>query len=85
MSTHEHSIDVDRPVRMVYDQWTQFKSFPQFMDGVESITQISDTHTHWVTKTAGVTREFDTEITEQEPDQRGNWLAGIHHLAGLVR
>jgi uncharacterized membrane protein len=85
MSSHEHSIDVERPLRTVYNQWTQFETFPQFMDGVESITQIDETHAHWVTKTGGATREFDTQITEQDPDQRISWktTSGPSH-AGVV-
>ena len=75
MSTIEQSIDVEVPVRTAYDQWTQFEEFPRFMEGVEKITQLSDTRTHWVTKIAGVQREFDTEITEQEPDQRIAWTS----------
>ena len=73
MSQIEQSIEVDVPVRTAYDQWTQFEEFPHFMEGVESITQITDTRTHWVTKIAGVEREFDAEITEQTPDQRIAW------------
>jgi len=73
MSIIEESIEVDVPVRTAYNQWTQFEEFPQFMEGVESVTQISDTRLHWVTKIAGVTREFDADITEQEPDQRIAW------------
>ena len=75
MSTIEQSIDVQVPVRTAYDQWTQFEDFPQFMEGVEKITQLSDTRTHWVTEIAGVSREFDAEITEQEPDQRIAWTS----------
>jgi uncharacterized membrane protein len=79
------SIDVSVPVRTAYNQWTQFETFPHFMGGVESITQVDDTHTHWVTKIAGVTREFDTEITEQHPDERVAWKStdGTTH-AGVV-
>ena len=65
-----HSIDVQVPVRTAYNQWTQFESFPRFMDGVERIDQITDTKTHWVTKIAGVQREFDAVVTEQHPDER---------------
>ena len=85
MATHENSIDVERPVRSVYNQWTQFESFPEFMDGVESITQVGPTKNHWITKVAGATREFDTEITEQTPDQRIAWksVGGPSH-AGVV-
>jgi uncharacterized membrane protein len=79
-------VDVDVPIRAVYDQWTQFESFPQFMNGVESITQIDDTHNHWITKIGGVTREFDTEITEQHPDERVAWKSvdGDTRHAGVV-
>ena len=35
------SIDVDVPVRTAYNQWTQFESFPQFMEGVERIDQLT--------------------------------------------
>ena len=75
MSTVEKSIDVDVPVRTAYDQWTQFESFPQFMEGVDRIDQTSGTRTHWVTSIGGVKREFDAEITEQHPDERVAWTS----------
>jgi uncharacterized membrane protein len=75
MSRVEQSIDVDVPIHTAYDQWTQFESFPQFMSGVERISQLTDTRTHWVTKIGGVTREFDAEITEQHPDERIAWTS----------
>ena len=73
MSSVQQSVDVDVPVSTAYNQWTQFESFPEFMDGVESITQESATSTHWVVKVGGVKREFDTEITEQTADQVIAW------------
>jgi uncharacterized membrane protein len=82
MSIVHKSIEVDVPVSTAYNQWTQFESFPQFMHGVESITQIDDTHTHWVTKIAGVRREFDAEITEQEPDNMIAWRSAVGDTGG---
>lgn len=86
MSQIQKSIDVDVPVRTAYDQWTQFESFPQFMSGVESITQVDDRRNHWVTSIAGVEREFDTVITEQHPDERVAWksIDGDTEHAGVV-
>ena len=69
------TVDVDVPVSTAYNQWTQFESFPKFMEGVERIDQVTPTRTHWVTKIAGVEREFDAEITEQHPDERVAWRA----------
>jgi len=73
MSTIEESIEIERPVRTVYNQWTQFEEFPTFMEGVESVTQLDDTHLHWVAEIAGVKREWDAEVTEQHPDERVAW------------
>ena len=73
MSTVEKSIDVGVPVGTAYNQWTQFESFPQFMEGVDRIDQTSPTMTHWVTSIGGVSRQFDAEITEQHPDERIAW------------
>ncbi len=69
------TIDVDVPVRTVYDQWTQFESFPQFLDEVESIAQLDDTHTRWKVQVGGIEREFDAVITEQHPDERVAWTS----------
>jgi uncharacterized membrane protein len=40
MSSVEQTIDVEAPIRAVYDQWTQFESFLRFVDGVERVVQI---------------------------------------------
>lgn len=85
--THvEEAVDVHVPVRTAYNQWTQFETFPRFMGGVESVKQLDATHNHWVTKVGGVKREFDTEITEQHPDERIAWksIGGDVRQAGVV-
>jgi uncharacterized membrane protein len=85
MSTIEHSVDVDVPVRTAYDQWTQFESFPEFMDGVESVKQLDDTRLAWAVEIGGVRRDFEAEITEQHPDERVAWRSLEQpHQAGVV-
>ncbi len=73
MSKIEKSIDVNVPVRTAYNQWTQFEEFPMFMEGVEEVTQLDDSHLRWCAEIGGVEREWDSEITEQIPDQRIAW------------
>jgi uncharacterized membrane protein len=73
MSTIEKSIEVQVPVHTAYNQWTQFESFPNFMEGVEEVRQLTETRTHWKTRVAGATREFDAEIVEQQPDRKIAW------------
>ena len=85
MSTITESIDVQVPVSAAYNQWTQFETFPSFMEGVEEVRQVDDTHLHWVTRIGGVTREFDATIAEQRPDERVAWKSdsGPTH-AGVI-
>jgi uncharacterized membrane protein len=73
MATVEKSIEVGVPVHSAYNQWTQFESFPQFMDGVKEVQQLDDTHLHWKADINGKKEEWDAEITEQVPDQRIAW------------
>ena len=73
MATTQQSIDVNVPVHTAYNQWTQFESFPQFMEGVESVQQLDDKHLHWRAKVGGKVQEWDAEITEQIPDQKIAW------------
>lgn len=85
MSTIEKSIDVHVPVRTAYNQWTQFESFPQFMEGVHEVKQLDDKRLHWKAEIAGKDEEWDAEITEQEPDMRVAWksVTGANN-AGVV-
>jgi uncharacterized membrane protein len=73
MNAIEKSIVVDVPVRTAYNQWTQFESFPQFMEGVEEVRQQGDKSTHWRANIAGKTEEWNAEIVEQTPDRRVAW------------
>ena len=85
MATVNSDIDVHAPISTVYNQWTQFESFPQFLSGVDEVVQKTDTTTHWTVSIAGVTREFDAEITEQNPDERIAWKStGGEDHAGVV-
>ncbi|HWC12361.1 MAG TPA: SRPBCC family protein [Acidimicrobiales bacterium] len=73
MAQARTSIVVERPVTPVYNQWTQFEDFPQFMEGVEQVVQKDDTHLHWVAKIGPVEREWEAEIVQQVPDETVAW------------
>jgi uncharacterized membrane protein len=75
MSKILESIDVDVPVRVAYDQWTQFEEFPRFMEGVQQVEQLTDTTLRWTASIAGVEKTWQADITEQTPDQRIAWNA----------
>jgi len=73
LSFVQDSIEIDVPISTVYNQWTQFEEFPRFMESVEEVRQLDDTHLHWRANVAGKTKEWDAELTEQIPDQRIAW------------
>ena len=73
MAEVDKTIEVDAPVTTVYNQWTQFETFPEFMEGIESVKQLDATKLHWTAKIAGKEKQWDAVITNQEPDQRVAW------------
>ena len=73
MARIEKSVEVDVPLQIAYNQLTQFAEFPRFMAGVLEVRQLDDTHLHWRSKPEGEVREWDSEITEQVPDQLIAW------------
>jgi uncharacterized membrane protein len=86
MGTIHEEIQVAAPLREVYDQWTRFEEFPQFMEGVEEVRQLDDGHVHFTARIGGHAREWDAEITEQRPDEVVAWrsLDGAMNT-GVVR
>ena len=73
MARFESTVHVDVPVRVAYDQWTQFEDFPRFMDNVESVRQLDDKTLLWVANIAGQRKDWTAEITDQTPDSRIAW------------
>ncbi len=80
MERVEKTIEVECPLRTVYDQWTQFEEFPRFMEGVEEVHQLDDKTLHWKARIAGKTEEWEAEIVDQKPDQQIAW----RHRRGAV-
>jgi uncharacterized membrane protein len=85
MAYIEKSIHIDRPLRTVYDQWTQFEEFPRFMEGVKEVHQRDERRLHWRAEIGGKEETWEAEITHQEPDSRIAWrnTSGPYN-AGLV-
>ncbi len=81
----QKDILVDVPVRVAYDQWTQFESFPHFMDGVKEVVQLDEKTLRWNASIAGRDEEWEATITDQVPDSHIAWQSTTGTLnAGSV-
>ena len=69
----EKELVVDAPVSVVYNQWTQFEEFPEFMEGVTDVRQLDYRRLYWQAEILGKEFDWDAEIYEQIPDTRISW------------
>jgi uncharacterized membrane protein len=67
------TIDVGVPVRVAYNQWTQFEDFPSFMKKVENVEQEADEKLTWKAQVFWSHRSWESTIIEQVPDERIVW------------
>ena len=81
----QQSVDIALPLQDVYNAWTQFEEWPQFMHRLDRVTQEDDSHVSFKTKIWGKSKEFKAEIVEQRPDDRIKWQVteGVTHT-GVV-
>jgi uncharacterized membrane protein len=81
----QQDIDIGVPLSTVYNEWTQFENWPQFMHRLISASQQDETHVAFKAKIWGKTKEFTAEIIEQRPDERIEWrvVEGVSHT-GVV-
>jgi uncharacterized membrane protein len=81
----QQDIDIGVPLSTVYNEWTQFENWPQFMHRLVSASQQDETHVAFKTKIWGKTKEFTAEIVKQRPDERIEWRVteGVSHT-GVV-
>ncbi|WP_030408570.1 SRPBCC family protein [Streptomyces albus] len=70
----EH-VDIGRPLRVVYNHFTQFEDFGGFMNGVSSVSrdEEDETKTTWKVRVWPSTRSYEATVSEQIPDQRIVW------------
>ncbi len=74
MPIAEKTIIVTAPVSEVYQFWTQFDRFPQFMNNIKSVEKTGDRTSHWVAKgPLGMSVEWDAETTMLEENKRIAW------------
>lgn len=69
------SVDINMPLRAVFDHWTAFENFPQFMEGVLEVRQVDHKHLHWRAEVLGSVGEWEVAIDLQIPDRTIAWTS----------
>ncbi|MFD7310446.1 SRPBCC family protein [Promicromonospora sp. NPDC059942] len=81
------AIDVGAPLGVVYNAWTSYEKWPEFMKKVEHTELDEETgEVQLKGKVLWSHRQWDTVITEQIPDRRIVWESSgaKGHLSGVV-
>lgn len=73
MARVEKEVEAQVPVSTAYNQWTQFESFPSFMEGVSRVEQLDDGHLEWEAEMFGRHKKWTATIREQVPDKLIVW------------
>ncbi|HTT51072.1 MAG TPA: SRPBCC family protein [Streptosporangiaceae bacterium] len=80
------TIDVGVPVRLAYNQWTQYSDFPSFMKKVESVNQEDEVKASWRAQVFWSHRSWESNILLQRPDECIVWRSkgSKGHVDGAV-
>lgn len=84
MPTVEKSIEVNAPLPTVYNMWTNFESFPRFMESVKEVRRTGPDQTHWVANVAGQDVEWDATTTVQDKERVAWQSRGESGQSGVV-
>jgi uncharacterized membrane protein len=82
------TITIGRPAEELYRFWRDFKNLPRVMSHLDSVQVGGNGRSHWKAKApAGMTVEWDAEITEDRPNELIAWrsVGGQVDNAGSVR
>jgi uncharacterized membrane protein len=80
------TIDVGVPVRVAYNQWTEFGAFPSFMKKVESAEAQDDNKINFKAQIFLSHRSWEATILQQIPDEQIVWRSKGQkgHVDGAV-
>ncbi|GLY77580.1 SRPBCC family protein [Actinoallomurus iriomotensis] len=67
------TIDVGVPLRVAYNQWTQYEDFPSFMKKVEHVERPEDEKSNWKAQVFLSHRSWEATTLEQVPDSHIIW------------
>ncbi len=73
------AVTIGKPREEVFAFFRDFANLARFMENIERIDVVDDTHSHWVVKApAGHQVEWDSVLTADEPSRLLAWETGPH-------
>jgi uncharacterized membrane protein len=81
----DKTIEVAADIREVYEAWTAFEDYPEFMETIETVTIVQEDRLHWVAVVEDETVEWDADVVEHVPDEKVTWRAIDGRETGEVR
>ena len=79
-------VDVGVPIKVAYNQWTEFGGFPTFMKKVENVEAADENKLKWKAQIVWSHRQWEATILEQVPEERIVWRSQGQkgHVDGAV-
>src|ERR1051325_7419622 len=72
--THvREAIRLEVPLNVVYAFWSRLENLPCFMTHLESVTDLGNGPSHWVSQGPGMPVEWDAEIINEVPNKVIGW------------
>ena len=68
--TLSKSLFIQAPIEHVYDTWSNYENFPQFMSNVKSVQPLGGDRSHWTVRgPAGIGLQFDSMARMERPSE----------------
>ena len=74
MERTEKSIEINAPIKVVFDLYSDFEKWPQWMKHIKEVRRTGENYTKWAADAPlGMNVEWEAETTEFEPNRKIAW------------
>jgi len=73
MERVEKDININAPIGVVFDLYSDFEKFPEWMKSLKEVRRVDERHTRWTANAPLMTVEWEAETTAFEPNRRIAW------------
>jgi uncharacterized membrane protein len=73
MERTEKVIEINAPLGVVFDLYSDFEKFPEWMKSLKEVRRVDESHTKWIADVPLMTVEWEAETTTFEPRRRIAW------------